>query len=88
MTNEEAIETLKSNYPDKCYELLCEAVDTAIKSLENEPKRGHWIRLDMHRGMEQYRCSVCEAECYVPECLGEPIYSFCPFCGNPMDEVA
>lgn len=37
MTKEKAIEILKANYPDKCYELLREAVDTAIKSLENEP---------------------------------------------------
>lgn len=34
MTRKEAIETLKANYPDKCYESLCEAVDVAIKSLD------------------------------------------------------
>lgn len=34
MTRQEAVETLKANYPDKCYESLCEAVDTAIRSLE------------------------------------------------------
>ena len=30
MTNHEAIEILKANYPDACFEQLREAVDTAI----------------------------------------------------------
>lgn len=34
MTNEEAIKTLKANYPDACYEQLREAVDAAIKALK------------------------------------------------------
>ena len=34
MTNAEAIETLRANYPDACYEQLREAVDKAIKALE------------------------------------------------------
>ena len=33
MTNKEAIETLKANYPDACYEQLREAVDIAIEAL-------------------------------------------------------
>lgn len=37
MTNKEAIDVLKANYPDSCYELLREAVDTAIEALK-EPK--------------------------------------------------
>lgn len=34
MTTEEAIETLKANYPDACYEQLREAVDVAISALK------------------------------------------------------
>lgn len=35
MTREEAaIDVLKANYPDSCYELLREAVDMAIEALE------------------------------------------------------
>lgn len=34
MTNNEAIKTLKANYPDACYGQLREAVDTAINALE------------------------------------------------------
>jgi len=37
MTIEEAIEVLKANYPDKCYEQLCEAVEIAIEALEQKP---------------------------------------------------
>ena len=36
MTNAEAIETLRANYPDACYEQLREAVDTAIEVLKAE----------------------------------------------------
>lgn len=36
MTNEEAIETLKANYPDACFEQLREAVDMAISTLEKQ----------------------------------------------------
>lgn len=34
MTREEAIETLKANYPDACFEQLRDAVDAAISALE------------------------------------------------------
>lgn len=40
MTNAEAIETLRANYPDACYEQLREAVDTAIEALKKQiPQR-------------------------------------------------
>lgn len=34
MTREEAIETLKANYPDACFEQLRDAVDAAIYALK------------------------------------------------------
>ena len=34
MTRKEAVETLRANYPDKCFESLRNAVDIAIESLE------------------------------------------------------
>jgi len=34
MTAKEAIETLRANYPDACYEQLREAVDAAIEALK------------------------------------------------------
>lgn len=36
MTNEEAIETLKANYPDACFEQLRKAVDMAIEALKKQ----------------------------------------------------
>ena len=49
-----------------------------------EPKRGRWIKLDMHRGMADHKCTACKQECYVPTCMGEPMYAFCPNCGAMM----
>lgn len=42
---------------------------------------GEWISLDIHKGMEQYKCSVCETPTYVPECMNNPMYGYCPNCG-------
>ena len=50
-----------------------------------QPKRGRWIKLDMHRGMADHKCTACEQECYVPTCMGEPMYAFCPNCGAKME---
>ena len=50
-----------------------------------EVKHGEWIKLDMCKGMEDFKCSICQSSCYVPTCMGEPMYAFCPNCGNPMD---
>lgn len=51
MTREEAIETLKANYPDACYEQLREAVDIAISALrtQNVPDRnvGEWDMFEL-----------------------------------------
>lgn len=45
---------------------------------------GEWIKLDAHKGMEQYKCSVCETPTYVPECMNNPMYGYCPNCGARM----
>lgn len=43
-----------------------------------------WIALDIYRGMGNYKCSFCNQVCYVPECMGEPMYIYCPNCGAKM----
>lgn len=43
MTNAEAIETLRANYPDACYEQLREAVDVAIDALKAQGTAGDTI---------------------------------------------
>ena len=63
------------------------AIEEVVKeqpTIEPMRKKGKWIKLDMHRGMAQYKCSACNSECYVPECMGEPMYMFCPDCGADM----
>lgn len=64
----------------------------AIQMLDETPtadvapvRHGGWKKLDMHRGMEQYRCSICRSEAYVPTCMDEPMYAYCPNCGAKMD---
>ena len=59
----------------------------AIEEIKNlpsvnpqEPKTGHWEWLTE----DKYRCSNCNSETKVDECLNEPMYEFCPFCGCPM----
>lgn len=61
-------------------------VYNAIKQLPPiQPKRGRWLKLDMHIGMADHKCTACEQECYVPTCMGEPMYAFCPNCGAKME---
>lgn len=55
-------------------------------TIEPERKTGKWIKLDMHAHLADHKCSVCEQECYVPACMGEPMYDFCPHCGAKMTE--
>lgn len=43
MTNIEAIETLRANYPDACYEQLREAVDAAIVVLKAQDTAGDTV---------------------------------------------
>ena len=62
---------------------LAEFAITTLPSAE--PKRGRWIKLDMHRGMADHKCTACKQECYVPTCMGEPMYAFCPNCGAKME---
>ena len=50
--------------------------------LEPKPKTGHWEWVTE----DKYRCSNCNSETRVDECLNEPLYEFCPFCGARMFE--
>ena len=69
--------------------LTCRLIENEVinKSPSIKPKRGRWLTLDMHIGMADHKCTACEQECYVPTCMGEPMYAFCPNCGADMREV-
>lgn len=83
MTNQEAIEELKKVDTLDMPARLCEAHYMAIKTLEQEPKTGHWIddgRYADGHSEHAYRCSECE-EHYIGY-VGE--YKHCPNCGADM----
>lgn len=50
-----------------------------------ERKTGRWIKLDAHAHIADHKCTACGQECYVPTCMGEPMYTYCPNCGAKME---
>lgn len=57
------------------------AVLSALRPVSREQvKKAEWI---WSTG-DVYRCSSCGEKTHVDECMGSPIYNFCPFCGAPM----
>ena len=80
MTREEAIKAIQdfqNDYDSNGSGYLDEALDLAIKALEQEPKKGHWI--------DEY-CSCCGEETYPYDLNGYGSYyaNFCPNCGADM----
>ena len=64
MTNAEAIETLRANYPDACYEQLREAVDAAIEVLKAQGVAGDTIsRQAAIRGYQEVCKGIKCGEC-------------------------
>lgn len=55
-------------------------------TIEAEPaKHGKWERHTNFAG-NYYTCTFCKNVAReMPECMGEPIYEFCPYCGARMD---
>ena len=75
MTREEAIAFFKDM--NECTYGNLEAVEMAIKALEQEPKTGHWIS-----GKYKDTCSRCR--CTYPKNIG--FKNYCPNCGARMVE--
>ena len=55
MSNAEAIETLRANYPDACYEQLREAVDAAIEALKAQTA---WVPVTERLPEDDSNCIV------------------------------
>ena len=90
MTAEEAREVLQEQidrYGQEYDAEGIEALEVAIKALEQEPKIGHWIEEEIFDGEVAYRCSKCgelfELESGTPK---DNEYNFCPKCGARMAE--
>lgn len=62
---------------------LCEEAVRNQPSVQPE-RKGRWIKLDMHAHLADHKCTACGQECYVPTCMGEPMYIYCPNCGADM----
>ena len=57
-----------------------------MPTVDAEPVRhGRWVKLDLHKGMTDHKCTACGMEVYVPTSWGEPLYGYCPVCGARMD---
>ena len=64
-----------------------EALDMAIKALEQQPKTGHWIEKDDFDGDTHYDCSECgESFCLIDGTPTDNLYNYCPNCGAKMIE--
>lgn len=58
---------------------------SAIRPVSREQvKKAEWI---WSTG-DVYICSSCGEKTHVDECMGTPIYNFCPFCMAPMTDEA
>ena len=85
MTREEAMKTIESAKLFSYDDIYEEAFDMAIKALEQESKKGHWVydytSADGHR---TYHCSECG--CYLQPKHSETLNSFKLFslCGADM----
>lgn len=89
MTREKAIDWLcrlkakiKIFMPYQRQKPFEEALDMAIKALEQEPRKGHWIE-HQNNFTHLRECSCCK--CYFSWLM--PRNSYCPNCGADMREV-
>lgn len=51
------------------------------------PKTGRWIERRSIAAPNRYECSVCKRMTRVDECMGKPLYAYCPWCGARNEEV-
>lgn len=84
MTNSEAIEVLKANYPDTCYSSLREAVDVAINALSAQPRKGKWYYSTDTFEYTYALCSVCKWDSGELLEYAENQFKYCPHCGADM----
>lgn len=95
MTREETIKCLKTiqrrtpEWDDREDGLsYWDAIDMALSALRpvsrERVEKAEWI---WSTG-DVYICSSCGEKTHVDECMGTPIYNFCPFCMAPMTDEA
>lgn len=82
ISREAAIDALGEIHP---LDYNGQAILEKIKALPSAEKHGRWVKLDMHPHLADHKCTACGESTYVPTCMGEPIYLFCPWCGAKME---
>lgn len=84
MTNQEAIETIKANYPPENYSMLREALDIALTLLEDQEAKP---MIENERGWNCPSCGIKligkTASGYPCDLIDLPL-NFCPRCGQEM----
>jgi hypothetical protein len=77
---------VKPQYTDdeiqKMQDLEQAEIQKAYALGQEDRPTGHWEWLTE----DKYRCSSCNHETRVDECMNKPMYDFCPFCGAKMAE--
>ena len=68
----------------RSYELFKAGLDALRPVSREQVKKAEWI---WSTG-DVYICSSCGEKTHVDECMGTPIYNFCPFCMAPMTDEA
>lgn len=70
-------------------------LNRALAEVDNFPAadvvpvvRGQWKDKGMVCGERYFQCSACGGEMRVPTLLDEPMYTYCPNCGERMDGEA
>ena len=80
MTNIEAIEAIKKNWPSENYTMLREALAIAIQAIEKQIAKKPVIGNEVHNALDEVYGA--------PTCLmcGNVTYSreWCPFCGQHL----
>lgn len=88
INRKQAIEAFEPEHNKDWYTPTIIEVLEALPPAQPERKTGKWIKLDMHAHIADHKCTACGQECYVPTCMGEPMYVYCPNCGARMDGEA
>ena len=89
MTREEALSKVKGYLTDYLSFDDYEEVEEIIKALEQEPRKGKWIKEKSIYGWDgrSYQCSVCGRSIHLDTVVEDLVdYPYC-HCGAEMSEV-
>lgn len=71
-----------SNAMMRAMKAECLAEIDDAPTIESERKTGKWV----WQTWSKYMCSECGRMTNVDECMEEPMYIYCPYCGAKMEE--